>query len=401
VETVLNAALRSISMENGRENDGARSGLGPVIARLREIQRKCGTLGSRNEEFPLMEERLGAIVARLEAGEEIGGEPLRFGEMARQLFPVAHLFESYGFLTVGKEIAHVERTLRDLDPGTSGQEAEDMVPIAAPGAQLVVPEPNTATGPQDAPQDLEPTPSSFPLPVAIALLVLLAAFATVTTIIVLRKPVRRDLPPPTPPSTAQATAAVRAAVAPTPTALPLLSEPHPAARLAEEIGHARLALEAGDTETAVDHLSQAALVDVNDASVIDTAQRIVASLLGAAHAAVDRGQWELADERLDRAESIARRFGLETARIETARRRIAAMERFTILEPTDIDAVAAARGRRVEVRMRDGSTREGRVEGIEGATLLLEIDRKVGGGTVSYTDPVALAAIQELKVYEE
>ena len=386
-------------MENGRENNGARSDLGPVIARLREIQRKCGTLGTRNEEFPLMEERLGAIVARLEAGEETGGEPLRFGEMARQLFPVAHLFESYGFLTVGKEIAHVERTLRDLDPGTSAHEAEDMAPITPPGTQLVVPEPDAATGPQDAPQDLEPTPSSFPLPVAIALLVLLVALATVTTIIVLRKPVRRDLP--TPAATEEPTAAVPAAVAPTPTVLPLLSEPRPAARLAEEIGHARLALEAGDIETAVDHLSQAALVDVNDASVIDTAQRIVASLVGAAHAAVDRGQWELANERLDRAEGISRRFGLETTRIETARKRFAAMERFTMLEPSATGAIVAARGRRVEVRMRDGSIREGRVEGIEGAKLLLEVDRKVGGGTVSYTDPVPIADIQELKIYEE
>lgn len=388
-------------MENRSENDGARSGLGPVIARLREIQRKCGALGTRNEEFPLMEERLGAIVARLEAGEEPGGEPLRFGEMARQLFPVAHLFESYGFLTVGKEIAHVERTLRDLDPGTSGQEAEDMAPIAAPGAQLVVPEPDTATGPQDAPQDLEPTPSSFPLPVAVALLVLFAAVATVTAIIVLRKPVRRDLPPPTRAATEQPTATPAGAVAPKPTLPPLLPEQHPAARLAEEIGHARLALEAGDIEAAVDHLSQAALVDVDDASVIDTAQRIVASLLGAAHGAVDRGEWELAEERLARAESISRRFGLETARIESARKRFAAMERFRILKPSETGAVVAARGRRVEVRMRDGSTRQGRVEGIEGGALLLKVDREVGGGTVSYTDPVPLADIQELKVYEE
>ncbi|MEJ2189965.1 MAG: hypothetical protein P8Y93_11265 [Acidobacteriota bacterium] len=398
---MLNAALRSMSMENGRDNDAARSDLGPVIVRLREIQRKCGALGTRNEEFPLMEERLGAIVGRLEAGEEAGGEPLRFGDMARQLFPVAHLFESYGFLTVGKEIAHVERTLRDLDPGSSGHEAEDMAPIAAPGGQPLVAEPDAASGPQRASEDLEPTTSSFPLPVAIALLVLLAAVATVTAIIVLRKPVRRDLPPPTPAAAAQPTAIPAAAVEPQPTLPPLLPEQHPAARLAEEIGHARLALEAGDIEAAVDHLSQAALVDVDDGSVIDTAQRIVASLLGAANGAVDRGEWELAEERLARAEGISRRFGLETARIESARRRFAAMERFTILEPSATGAIVAARGRRVEVRMRDGSTRQGRVEGVEGATLLLEVDREVGGGTVSYTDPVPIADIQELKIYEE
>ncbi len=401
VDADAEAAITSTAMENGGEGPDSRSDLQPVIARLREIQRKCRTLGTRNEDFPLMEERLGAIVDRLQAGEEPGGEPLRYGEMARQLFPVAHLFESYGFLTVGKEIAHVERTLRDLGAGASPgrmEEARPAMAVAAPLPRATTEE--GSTGFNEPTGDAAAPSPSLPTPVAVALLALLAAIATVAVIIVLREPIRRDLPPPPAPSVPP-TAAPAVTAAPSPTLPPLLAGTNPAARLAEEVGLARLALGAGDIDAAVEHLSQAAVVDFKDASVIDTAQRIVASLLAAAGAAVERGQWELAGQRLDRGESISRRFGLETAHIESARRRIAAMERFTILVPTDTSAILAVRGRRVDIRMLDGSTRQGRVHGVNGASLLLEVDSEVGGGTVSYTDPVPLAQIRELKVYEE
>ena len=60
------------------EGNGTTADLRPVIARLKEIERKCDSMGSRNEEFPLMKDRLQAIIARLEAGEEPSGEPLAY-----------------------------------------------------------------------------------------------------------------------------------------------------------------------------------------------------------------------------------------------------------------------------------------------------------------------------------
>ena len=98
-------------MTNENEN-GKDLELRPVIARLKEIQRKCDSMGARNEEFPLMKDRLTSIIARLEAGEEPSGEPIAYRAMARELFPVAHLFESVGFMGVGKELAHIERALQ-------------------------------------------------------------------------------------------------------------------------------------------------------------------------------------------------------------------------------------------------------------------------------------------------
>jgi len=376
--------------------------LDPLIARLREIQRKCGSMGSRNEEFPLMEERLGSIIGRLEAGEEPSGEPLRYRDVARELFPVAHLFESYGFMTVGKEIAHVERSLRDLEPDAPPEQTS-----AAPSSPLTPAEPAVAPedlGGHDATREEveeEGPPAGIPRPVIVGLLVLLTAIATVVALVILREPVRRQRSAQAPPASARVAATIPPAAEATPSPVRRTTTMNPAARLAEEVGLARLALNAGDTEGAVDHLSRAALVDVNDASVLETAQRIVDSLIGAANRAVDRGEWELAEEHLERAQSVARRFSLSISKAESARRRHAAMERFRLLAPDDTHAILAAAGERVLVRLLNGSSREGHVHGVDGAHLLLDVDSKVGGGTVRYTDSVPLAEIRDLKVYED
>ena len=51
-----------------------------------------------------------------------------FADVARQLFPVAHLFESVGFMTVSREIAHIERALRELAPEAAAAPEEEADP---------------------------------------------------------------------------------------------------------------------------------------------------------------------------------------------------------------------------------------------------------------------------------
>jgi hypothetical protein len=127
-----------VTTEEGNPKD---VDLRPLIARLKEIERKCDSMGTRNEEFPLMKDRLTSIIARLEAGEEPSGEPLAYRAMARELFPVAHLFESVGFMGVGKEIAHVERSLQDLEPApaSSGGVGVSVRPSPTSSAATVPP----------------------------------------------------------------------------------------------------------------------------------------------------------------------------------------------------------------------------------------------------------------------
>jgi hypothetical protein len=51
--------------------------------------------------------------------------------------------------------------------------------------------------------------------------------------------------------------------------------------------------------------------------------------------------------------------------------------------------------------MANGSTRTGRIEGVGGTDLLLEVKSDVGGGIVSYTDEVPLASINSIKIFED
>jgi len=94
------------------------------------------------------------------------------------------------------------------------------------------------------------------------------------------------------------------------------------------------------------------------------------------------------------------RFGFSTREIESAARRHAAMERFHLLRPEDVEAIRAAAGRRASVWMLNGVMREGHIHGVEGNELLLDVDSDVGGGgTMRYTDELPLAEIREIRVY--
>ena len=372
--------------------------LRPVIARLREIEKKCGSMGSRNEEFPLMQERLSSIIKRLEAGEEPSGEPLAYRAIARELFPVAHLFESMGFISVGKEIIHVEKTLQELAP-------EAPVPDAhTPGgeARRTESQPPAVADPAGmAPQpDGEGADRHVPLPIIGGLIVLLVAMAVAAMIIFGVGPFRAK-------PTVRATAPRKPAEtvptpAPAPTAVPepARGTPGPSNTLADEVAAARLALYYGDHTGAIDHLSAAALIDRDNTGVLEIADELVGVLVNDANAAAADARWEDAAQILERARRVAMRFGLATTSIDRATRRLAAMERYVIVGPDDTHTIRASAGRRVELTMKNGSQRTGRIEGVAGPDLLLEVESGVGGGIVSYTDKVPLASITSIKILE-
>jgi hypothetical protein len=320
------------------ENTNRDVDLRPVIARLREIEKKCGSMGSRNEEFPLMQERLNSIIKRLEAGEEPSGEALAYRAIARELFPIAHLFESVGFMSVGKEIIHVEKTLQELAPeapvpdahtaGGAVQRTESQPPAAADRAGVT----------QET--DGEGADRYVPWPIIGGLVVLLVATMIAAMMILEVGPFR-----------------------------------------VEPTVH-------GDHVGAIDHLSAAALIDRDNTGVLEIADELVGVLVNDANAAAADARWEDAAQILERASRVAMRFGLTTSSIDRATRRLAAMERYVIVGPDDTRAIRGSTGRRVELRMKDGSQRTGRIEGVAGTDFLLEVESDVGGGIVSYTDKV-------------
>ncbi len=379
--------------------------LRPVVARLREIERKCASMGSRNEEFPLMQDRVAGLITRLEAGAEEDGSALDYRQIARELFPVAHLFESTGFMSVGKEIAYIERSLIELAPdfdadaAPPSQAIDRKVTSSSAAKQIVEPPPE--------PQDVAPETKSVPLPIVFSLLLLVLVAAGSAAIILGIGPFGR----PKTTSAAQANPVVAQPTVPpaqptveprpTPTQGPTL---RPTAvdrgRLAEEVASARLALAKGDIETAATHLSEAGRIDRTEPDLKEIAEQVVRGLVGWAYAAAHNAEWEKAGPHLERAERAAMRFGVPTTQIEEARRRIAAMERFVIVGPNERQTILRSIGRRVEVALVRGGTRNGRIEGIEGGDLVLKMDNQVGGGAVRYTEEIPLSGIRSLKIFE-
>ena len=190
--------------------------------------------------------------------------------------------------------------------------------------------------------------------------------------------------------------------APAPTAVPepARGTPGPSITLADQVAAARLALYYGDHVGAIDHLSAAALIDRDNTGVLKIADELVGVLVNDANAAAADARWEDAAQILERASRVAMRFGLTTSSIDRTTRRLAAMERYVIVGPDDTRAIRGSTGRRVELRMKDGSQRTGRIEGVAGTDFLLEVESDVGGGIVSYTDKVPLASITSLKILE-
>jgi hypothetical protein len=376
-------------------SETASHDLRAILVRLEDLQRKCRAAASRNDEAAEIEARISTVLDRLKSPDEDNDEPIPFTALARQLFAVERFFESNGFLTVAKEVAHVERSLEALAP------ADEQLPEA--------PYPEGEAG-GEARDDDEPIdregPSServsrwaVPRPLALVLLLFVVA-VSVCGVIIYRHLQPSPLPVSEPPApTPQPTT-------PPTTATPFVgndeSEPTPApgAILAREIGQARLALNEGDIDDAIDHLSVASLIDPDHRTVLGTASQIVALLIERANDAANSGLWEIAELTLARATRIASRYDLDTQPIDDAARAHARMDRYRLIRPSDAQAIRAAAGRAVTVHFKDGRTLDSIINGVEAGELLLNEDNTVRGGAMYYIERIPLAEIDYIKVWE-
>jgi len=388
--------------ENTPNDEGTGHDLRTVTPRLEDLQRKCRSAASRNDEAMEMEERITSILNRLQPPKDpdspTDDDPVPFAALARELYAVERFFESNGFLSVAKEVAHVERTLESFASPDESESATDPAAIAVTFSDAEEED-------LSEDNDTEPSPGSsrwsVPRPLAAVMFLFLAAIVVCVVIIVRHENSTVETIEPT---VLQPTPAAPAPPS-RPTAVPrsagVAATPVPGAILAEEVGKARLALVEGDIEGTIDHLSQAALVDADHATVLGTARQLVDLLVDRADTAVDSGLWEIADLTLARAGRIATRFGLDTHRIEQAAHRHAQLERFILIQPGDTDAIRAAAGKRVTVFLKDGSKRNSVIKDAQGGQLLLDQDTTVRGGAMYYTEKVPLGDIDYLKIWDK
>jgi hypothetical protein len=171
-------------------------------------------------------------------------------------------------------------------------------------------------------------------------------------------------------------------------------------RFAEALSLARLALSQRDFDGAVKYLSIAALIDRHDTSVREFAESVLHERLLDANVAASQSRWEDAAQILTDARTMAARFELDTHAIDSAERRFAEMKMSRMVQPEETRVLRAAIGKRVEVKLQNGSVLEGWIAGISGSELLLDIDDDVGGGIVSFRDEVPLSTIKWIKIWE-
>jgi hypothetical protein len=396
---------------NETANPARQPDLRPIISRLREIQRKCLSLGTRNEEVEATASRLASIIEQLASASDDDAERPDFHALAQQLFPVARLFESLGFMSISREVAYVERALAELTPATDMRPVDAKVTVAAeadigssdsPGETPL--ERSRAVADEVAPPATHDR-SRIPKPVGLMLFLLLLAI--LGSILIVRWHDARQRRAAT-----EASAAViqPSPTMPVPTASPTprnVASPTPTRgeELADRIGQARLALQQGDLDRAISLVSSAALIDADSSLVIDTAHGIVDALLARSDTVAAEGNWEREQQLLDRARELSVRFGFPTGTIDDAAHRHAAIIRFKTIRPNDLPAILAATGKRVSVYLDGGSIEEGRIHGVRGRSLELDQATKVGsgqrGGEVRYVEPIHLDLITEIRVYDD
>jgi hypothetical protein len=378
--------------------NGKPADLRPVIMRLKEIEKKCDSMGSRNEEFPLMKERLVSIIARLEAGQEPDGGPLPYRDMAHELFPVAHLFESVGFMSVGKEIAHVERALQDLAPEPGKTATTQTSPRRATTSSAAVSHQPEVS--EDEEIQEEETKDGIPKPVLAAFLVLVIAVAVAATIVFkVSRPGPALDPTPIP-----ATPAIEPTVAPDAVQSPQPDpdlDTDPRQRYADALDQAQTSISEGDVDGAVGYLAFAELIDRNDSGVKEVAERIVDQLVESANEAAHEERWEDAAQHTAQARTVARRFGIDTQRIRDAEEQHFEMQQFEMVSPDQIEVLRASIDRHVDVMLRDGSVFSGWLKGFKGSTMILDVEDDMHGGVVSFTDEIPLDNVEWIRIRED
>jgi len=351
------------------------------------------------------------MIELLESASEDNVDRPDFRALARQLFPVARLFESLGFMSISKEVAYIERAFEEFAPKipeppaaapvTPSRETRDAVDDS-PGAGLLE-RSRDVTG--DVAHAEATERQRIPKPVGLMLFFLLLA-VLVSILIVRWHDARQRRAAAEHSASAVQPAPTKPLPTPSPTPLQVtIPTPTRGEELANQIGQARLALQEGDLDRAISLVSSAALLDIDNSLVIDTAHGIVGALLVRSDTVAAQGDFEQEQQLLDRARELSVRFGFPTDPINDAVRRHAAIIRFETIDPNDLASILAAKGRRVTVHLDGGSVEEGRIHGVRERSLELDQSTKVGtgprGGEVRYVESIHLDLISEIRVYED
>ncbi len=381
--------------------------LRPILSDLREIRNRCRSLGNRNEEFPEIARHVDRLLSQLASGRDTRGLPVDYRDIARQLFPVAHLFESVGFLAEGRLIADIEKRLTALAPDDAPPLPPSPPPVIVPTQRPADagPHPVLSRGEDTTPFDEPPIDSGRRLaptgPILGAALLAVVVIAVCVWIIVRHDPAAL-VPEPTPTPTATATPEPSSTPTPRQESIADRLERERRERLLAAVSAARRELALGEVDRAMSHLNEAAAIDPTPGVVVDTAQEVVDRLLGLARGEAEATRWDAAQERLAQAHTVAVRFSLDEGAVRQTEAAIAGAPRFRRYLPGDWRAVTAETGRRAVVRLTDGSEVDGVVKAADESRMRLVRRDEVGGtgGVIHYEEEIPWSRVLEVRVYD-
>jgi tetratricopeptide (TPR) repeat protein len=360
-----------------------------ILARLQGVLSKCDALTARSDEFSSLAQRLDGIIKTLSA-QQTEEQPLRYSDLAPDLLGVSRLFERHGFMTVARDALEIGEELKNLD---IDEEAEPRPDQSEEGT--------TFDSTDEAPPSASRHRRRGPVSVVVAL-----ALAAVVVVLYLVQRERSTIQDMVERSRAEADAAATPLIPPTRTPPPPTQTPEPitdlgpGSPLADEIAAAHLALENGDIEEAIRHHSAAALEDIDDTQVLDTAKEIISQLMAKADGLASRGHFHAAYATLEEAKRISHRFNFSVRAIDARSRRYDAMPRFQIFTPQQTTELKESVGSRVVVSLKDGSLREGELAAVEGKVLKVHIFNEMNGGGLFYVESIPLELTAEIKVFE-
>ncbi len=388
--------------------------LEPAVVRLKEIKKRCASLSARNPEFEHIEDVLETVISGLKAGRQANGEPVSYRKLRTALFPVGRLFESVGFMSVGREVAHVERVLGDLEPDPDPGQDDKPEFEAAPdsGDQLDEEEEEARAAAEAAAAAAAKEASRKQTKRAWGLIggfVALLAAMVGGFLLVESLPEPVPEPEPTVPATVIRVKAVTPGPSPTPDQAMvryMATREGKQKELTRQVNKAQEAIAAGNLSAAINFLNAAATIEEKHTPLLVVAREIVDKLQTEADIDVAWARWDSAYRRLDQARSICQRFGFDFASVNARIRRYDNTPRFRLISPVDAATLRALAGKMIVVFRDDGSEDEGQVIAVEEGRLLLDSYAKIGRGTqgskgkLGYIKKIKVSSVIRVKIFE-
>jgi len=385
-----------------------RARLKQIVRRLNEVRRRSFDDPAEARRPNRATEALDAVLADLDAGLATSAAPMKPDDLDLRLSTIEELFDASGSPGLGRVVSSIRTSLsaaiEDAPADKEPPPPRRFTPPPTAAVRRARPRPQARNGP--TPAETRTRRDSHGWLKAGVVIVITVAVASV----VYFRQFASETPSPDPTTDPMAgdRVAPRATVPAIPTVIPEPSrstdEFDPGeemmARFTLEINLAESTLRAGDLNASLRHFAAAAAIDRFHKRVISMGKSLIAALLHEADLAGDKGDWKLAQKRIEDARNIARGLRLDDSVVDTTAQKLATMTRFDDISPDDAEGLKNTIGRPVRLTLKTKDVIIGRLLAVDDGILQLDVYSGVKGGGVEFSTSILASTIEEIRVYD-